>query len=307
MFHSLIFQARVTSKLEDGVKDTYGFHGRGMALFSIRLNVEDIKITFSDTNRGTCIYLEIDLENLPEKKDQSIMPQISSINGETIIKGGVNNIIKTLLEFTAENNNINLYYGSPTQIIATIREISKNRAGTNPVKFDSFSDIESFISINDADILEFPFLTDSYTVLDEILKNNFNIEISKRGLQRIIYNEITPVQSLNNYIYNNSFNDQNKISVENQNLIFDSFDNTEDRRLISDEKRSRKEGSRISLYDELKLASRFKDDEIRYIISILEKEIKRLGNKYLITLDDNVEFKKANNTIKLIINLKQKN
>ena len=35
-FHNLIFQSRVTSKLEDGARDPYGFHGRGMALFSAR-------------------------------------------------------------------------------------------------------------------------------------------------------------------------------------------------------------------------------------------------------------------------------
>ena len=120
-FHSLIFQSRVTSKLEDGVKDIYGFHGRGMALFSIKLNVEDIKITFSDMNKGTCVYLEIDLENLPERKDQSIIPQIVNIDGKVKITGGVNNMIKTLLEFALVNKNINFYYGSPTQIIATIR------------------------------------------------------------------------------------------------------------------------------------------------------------------------------------------
>ncbi len=33
VFHDLIFQSRVTSKLEDGIKDPYGFHGRGMAHF----------------------------------------------------------------------------------------------------------------------------------------------------------------------------------------------------------------------------------------------------------------------------------
>ncbi|MBM3712460.1 MAG: hypothetical protein FJW56_03360 [Actinobacteria bacterium] len=316
-FHNLIFQSRVTSKLEDGVKDNYGFHGRGMALFSIKLNVEDIKITFSDMKRGTCIYLEVDLENLPEKKDQSIMPHILDIEGEMEVTGGVNNIIKTILEFAVVNNDINFYYGSPTQIISTIREISKNQDGGNYVKFNRFSDFENFISTSDVNILKFPFLTDSYTVLGEILKNIFNIEISQRGLQRIIYNEIIPIQSLNYYIHKNiPIYYQDKVSAENQNLIYyNHYSN--DKKLLLDDKFNKpnkinKEedislNGKIELYDELKLANRFKDDEIRYIINIIEKEIKRIGSKYLITLDDKIEYKKANNTIKLLINLKQKN
>ncbi len=62
----------------------------------------------------------------------------------------------------------------------------------------------------------------------------------------------------------------------------------------------------IRLYDELKLSNRFKDEEIRYIIGMLEKEIINIGSKYFITLDNRIEFKKANNVITLTVNLKQK-
>ena len=74
-FHNLIFQSRVTSKLEDGAKDFYGFHGRGMALFSIKLNVEDIRIIYSDLKKGTSMLVDVDLEKIPEKKDQSALPR----------------------------------------------------------------------------------------------------------------------------------------------------------------------------------------------------------------------------------------
>ncbi len=62
----------------------------------------------------------------------------------------------------------------------------------------------------------------------------------------------------------------------------------------------------IRLYDELKLANRFKDEEIRYIISMLEKEVINIGSKYFITLDSSIEFKKINNVITFTVNLKQK-
>ncbi|MDD5659256.1 MAG: ATP-binding protein, partial [Actinomycetota bacterium] len=96
-FQNLIFEARVTSKLENAVKDIYGFHGRGMALFSIKLNADDIKIIFSKEGQGTSIFLDIDLEKVPEKKDQSVFPQIIDLDGNMNIIGGVNNIPKTLV------------------------------------------------------------------------------------------------------------------------------------------------------------------------------------------------------------------
>ena len=76
----LIFESRVTSKLENAKKDPYGFHGRGMALFSIRLNVEQIKLQFSQKEKGSVFFLEIDLKKIPEKKDQSLLPQINIKN-----------------------------------------------------------------------------------------------------------------------------------------------------------------------------------------------------------------------------------
>ena len=42
-----------------------------MALFSIKLNVEDIRIIYSDLKKGTCMLVDVDLEKIPEKKDQS--------------------------------------------------------------------------------------------------------------------------------------------------------------------------------------------------------------------------------------------
>ncbi len=55
-FHNFIFQARVTSKLEDGVKDSYGFHGRGMALFSVKLNAEKYQdYIFRHQKRDMCV------------------------------------------------------------------------------------------------------------------------------------------------------------------------------------------------------------------------------------------------------------
>src|SRR3972149_9540 len=89
-FHNLIFLARVTSKLDDGIKDSYGFHGRGMALFSMKLTADEVEITFSDYLKGTSIYIDDNLEIIPEKKDQSLLPQLIENGGQSHLAGGVN-------------------------------------------------------------------------------------------------------------------------------------------------------------------------------------------------------------------------
>ena len=50
--HDRVFEPRVTSKLETMVVDSWGVHGRGMALFSIRSNVKEAMIVASEPHRG---------------------------------------------------------------------------------------------------------------------------------------------------------------------------------------------------------------------------------------------------------------
>ncbi len=286
-FHNLIFQARVTSKLDDGIKDSYGFHGRGMALFSIKLTADEVKITFSDHLKGASIYIDVNLEIIPEKKDQSLLPQLIERNGRSYLAGGVNNIIKVIMEFAFQNKDINFYYGTPSQIIATMRQLSSKNYNSNDFpKFSHWDKFYDFIMKNKIGVTNFPFLADNYNILDKITKNIFNMDISQRNLQRIIYNEINTVEPIN------------------LNLINDISLSNDKEESIPDEKKTAK---KLQLYDELKLANRFKDEEIRCIIKMLEEIIIKYGSKHLITLDNGIEFKKANNTINLTINLKQKN
>jgi hypothetical protein len=282
----LIFESRVTSKLENGVKDPYGFHGRGMALFSIKLNVDDISIVFSDKSKGASFYIDIDLLKIPEKKDQSVVPQIIKTDGDLSIIGGVNNIIKTIIEFQLQNKDINFFYGSPTQILATMREVlRKDKKYDSYPKFDRWEKLKNFIGKNKIKITEIPVLTDNYNLMDIISKNIFNMDISQRGIQRIIYNEIKALEPLKIDLDSNLREQVNSLSE-------DEVDSKPDKKLM--------------LYDESRLASRFKDEEIRCIIKTLEDKIKELGEKYFITTGKNIEYKKANNIIKLLIELKQK-
>ena len=289
-FHNIIFESRVTSKLDDGKKDDYGFHGRGMALFSIKLNIDEIKVTYSNTARGTSIYLNIDLENITEKRDQSVLPEIKRINGKFEIIGGVNNIIKTILEFKLRNRDINFYYGTPTQIISTIRNkaINENKSNKLPV-FGRWDDFYRYINNNEVKLIEFLSLTNNYNLLEEISKKIFNMDLSQRNIQRIIYNEINTLNPIDlnlTDVYNKEY-----LSIAGLNSKYNS---------------NKKNKGRIKLYDELRLSNRFKDEEIKTIVDLVEEEVLKLGSKYFITLKNKVEFKRADNVIKLIIELKQK-
>jgi hypothetical protein len=289
-FHNIIFESRVTSKLDDGKKDDYGFHGRGMALFSIKLNIDEIKVTYSNTARGTSIYLNIDLENITEKRDQSLLPEIKKVNGKFEIIGGVNNIIKTILEFKLRNGDINFYYGTPTQIISTIRNkaINENKSNKLPV-FDRWDDFYRYINNNEVKLIEFLSLTNNYNLLEEISKKIFNMDLSQRNIQRIIYNEINTLNPIDlnlTDVYNKEY-----LSIAGLNSKYNSNKNNK---------------GRIKLYDELGLSSRFKDEEIKAIVDLVEEEVLKLGSKYFITLKNKVEFKRDDNVIKLIIELKQK-
>ncbi|MFA5014949.1 MAG: ATP-binding protein [Actinomycetota bacterium] len=280
---NLIFESRVTSKLENGIKDPYGFHGRGMALFSIKLNVDDIRIIFSEKSKGASFYIDIDLTKIPEKKDQSLMPQIIKTDGDLNIIGGVNNIIKTIIEFQLQNREINFFFGSPTQILSTMREILRN---DDYPKFDDWEKLSEFIQKNNIKVTEIPILTDNYAVMEVISKNIFNMDISQRGIQRIIYNEIKALEPL---------------KIDSDNARSDPLAGSPDK-----DKESKMPDKKLKLYDESKLAGRFKDDEIRCIIKAAENKIRELGDKYFITTGENIEYKKANNVIKLSIELKQK-
>jgi hypothetical protein len=328
-FHNLIFQSRVTSKLEDGSKDFYGFHGRGMALFSIKLNVEDVRIIYSDLKKGTSMLVEVDLEKIPEKKDQSALPHLIKNDDEYELSGGVNNIARVVVEFALQNKDINFYYGSPTQIIATLIDGYNNshdnkelNAGIKKIK--DFEDFDLSILNRDIKITGFGYYADSSAVLELILKKFYAMDISFRNVQRLIYGEIEPLKPIHESLTTNDkqygkasahYSDDSKTDTGK-----DDFDNNRrgvDSGLESSEAvpvssfiggtgKNKEANKNIRLYDELKLANRFKDEEIRYIINILEKEIINIGSKYFIALDRSIEFKKINNVITFIVNLKQK-
>ena len=308
-FHDLIFEARITSKLENAVKDIYGFHGRGMALFSIKLNVDEIKVVFSDEDQGSVLFLDVDLSKIPEKKDQSSLPQIVELDGDLNIIGGVNNILKTLVEFNLQNPEINIFYGTPSQIIMSMRNSPDNSSPKEAFpKFDDWEELLEYLRKNKKIKASFlPLMTNDYLVLSKIAKNFFNMEISERNIQRIIYEEFKPVMPLDikNLSHINQTDNKDYLKKIKNIEQADGKNDLKDKNTSNNSEEKSTNNKNLLLFDEQKLALRFKDEEISDIINIINENIKKIGSKYLVEPECRINFKKSNNTIQINIELKQ--
>lgn len=124
-----IFEPRVTSKLDSMVMDTWGVHGRGMALFSIKSNVTSARVLDSKEGEGTSIAIVVDGGELSERADQSTLPLVErNENGEYDVVRGPHNIARTTIEFAVENrHDIDVYLGSPADIAATLCAYGRRR------------------------------------------------------------------------------------------------------------------------------------------------------------------------------------
>lgn len=157
----LIFEPRVTSKLNSLVIDKYGVHGRGMALYSISENCLLAKITESKRGVLTAIKLVIDTNQLPEKANQSTWPTFDS---KGRIKEGPRNFIRHCLEFNLAHPSLSIFIGSPTQILTTLEKES-----------------DYITKEQNASILHKE-------------ASQIGLEVSFRNCQRIIYNEINSLE-----------------------------------------------------------------------------------------------------------------
>lgn len=121
-----IFDARVTSKLETMVMDRWGVHGRGMALFSVRENVREARVAVSAPHKGASVTVLADTTELAERADQSTWPTVElGDSGTPHVVRGPHNIIRRLVEFACEHPELELYLGTPTEILATLHALGR--------------------------------------------------------------------------------------------------------------------------------------------------------------------------------------
>ncbi len=185
--HGAIFEPRVTSKLDTGHLDKWGFHGRGMALFSIASNAESAEVCMSSPQKGTAIAIETDLQKLAEKTDQSSFPQFVLASSDTISLRGPKNLLRTAAEFSLEARECAVYLGSFAEIAATMRALGEAR---RPLR-------ERLFRRDDPQLMLWEGLSVPQTPekLAQASKE-LGMEISERTARRIIDGEIAPVPAI---------------------------------------------------------------------------------------------------------------
>lgn len=125
--HEHVFEPRVTSKLDTSHKDAWGFHGRGMALYSISVNSESAVIAASDEGKGTALRVVTDTQTLPEKSDQSTFPTFELKEEGNVTVRGPRNLLRGACEFALEvRDGCRLYVGSPAEIASAIFEFGRS-------------------------------------------------------------------------------------------------------------------------------------------------------------------------------------
>jgi hypothetical protein len=116
-----IFEPRVTSKLETMVMDRWGVHGRGMALFSIRSNTTQARVAASGLHKGASVVVVTDAKHLAERADQSTWPTVERDESGTLaVARGPHNIVRRCVEFALEHPGVDVFIGSPTEVLATL-------------------------------------------------------------------------------------------------------------------------------------------------------------------------------------------
>lgn len=116
-----VFEPRVTSKLDTMVMDRWGVHGRGMALYSIRQNTEEAQIVASGSHKGAALRVSADTTALTERHDQSSWPTIENDEeGMPHVARGPHNVLRRVVEFALEHQGLDVYVGSPTEVLSTL-------------------------------------------------------------------------------------------------------------------------------------------------------------------------------------------
>lgn len=187
--HEKVFEPRVTSKLDSMVMDNWGVHGRGMALYSIASNSRVACVKTSAPALGTAITVETNIEELPERSDQSTLPQLKRNDlGALEVVRGPHNIARTVAEFTlAENQAIGVYLGSPAQIAATLLDFGQRSLRR-----------EELLFCRDAKLLpvvqRLALAGDSAELQQGCAE--LGLEISERTAHRILAGQIEPLDAL---------------------------------------------------------------------------------------------------------------
>ena len=186
--HEIVFEPRVTKKLDAVLTDLWGVHGRGMALYSVRTNALEARVTHSHPDLGCAILVKTNVQKLPEKTDQSTFPKFLHTESQTIALRGPKNIIRTICEFAIEQKSkMQLFYGSPAEIAATLYWAGQSFVQSSQAIFstDSESLPVTLLLSNASDPKEFAEVACS-----------IGLALSERTARRILDGKIQPAVPL---------------------------------------------------------------------------------------------------------------
>jgi len=181
-----IFEPRVTSKLETMVMDRWGVHGRGMALFSVRSNVSSARLAVSGLHKGTSVSVVIDASDLPERADQSTWPLVERTeDGSLKVVRGPHNILRRVVEFALEHQGVDVYLGTPTEIVATLSAVSRDALDPADLLFTD--------DLGRLPVWQRPGAASDASELVEVAES-VAVPISERTAHRVLSGELAPLE-----------------------------------------------------------------------------------------------------------------
>lgn len=192
---NLIFEPRVTSKLETMVMDDWGVHGRGMALYSISQNTVTCELKNTMVGGGTALHILADTAVLKERADQSRWPKVAKSADKIVVESGPKNLIRNIVEFSLVHENIDVYFGSPAEILATLYSLGRHQ-------YKSYAEaIAVPTPRSEQPLWQRPSTcTDAQDLLD--CSEELGLSLSLRNCYRIINGEINASEDVRSRIYN---------------------------------------------------------------------------------------------------------
>lgn len=184
----LIFEPRVTSKLDTMVMDQWGVHGRGMALYSIRSNASEARVVASGAHKGAAVCVITDATKLAERADQSTWPTIEfGEDSKPHVVRGPHNIVRRAVEFALECPGIDLFVGTPTELLVTMATECRREIDPSTLLF---CDDETRLPV-----WQRPALAADAADLVRIAES-VGLPISERTAHRVLAGEVAPLKPL---------------------------------------------------------------------------------------------------------------
>jgi len=191
-----IFEPRVTSKLDSVTIDSFGVHGRGMALYSIKSVVVSAHVVHSQPGRGSIIEVVADTGKLAERKDQSCFPTIKKLRGKRFAAKGPHNVPRLLVEFSLSHPQLEIFFGSPTQILATIFGLTSAGRHRGIEGGVSSNNAEDCLGCSDAKLWSCLSSAPDAAALSRLAREYYGLNVSERNAWRILGGEIKPLSSV---------------------------------------------------------------------------------------------------------------